>query len=302
MSRTLTVLNWNFESNGKGNKARRTAGHEQLVRLSPDLIFRQEMWGADADGNTVMYGLEDILGMRGWLGPDACTAVFANPKVFAPVREWPKTGPMWALPPTAMTLRYRPAGSTALPFAAVSYHLNYASSTTRLAEAEWLTTWADKNWTTPDGQVVALPALVSGDNNSYPDEDLQGAPALPVRGLIPDRPHRLHRSYPDPAGDRRMDTRPDAALREAGLVDIARYWATENDDPKAVARTVNAYPSHGPDSRIDRVYSTGQLLPAVVGVDVIEVDEKMSDHHIVRVKLDADMLAEILNEQAELAA
>lgn len=302
MSRTLTVLNWNYENNGKGDKAKRTAGHELLARLDPDLVLRQEMWGADADGNTVMYDLEGILGMRGWLGPGACTAVFANSGVFAPVREWPKTGPMWVLPPMVLALRYRPAGSTALPFAAISYHLNYASTTNRLAEAEWLTNWADKKWTTDDGRVAPLPALFGGDNNSYPDEDLEGAPALPVRGLIPDRPHRLHRSYPDPAGDRRMDTRPDAALREAGLVDVARYWAAKTGDLKAVARTVNAYPTHGPDSRIDRVYSTEQLLPAVVGVDVIEVDEDTSDHHIVRVKLDADTLADVLNERVDPVA
>jgi hypothetical protein len=302
MSRTITALNWNFENNGERNKDKRTAGHELLARLNPDLVLRQEMWGADDDGNTVMYELEDILGLRGWLGPKACTAVFANTELFAPVREYPKVGPMWVLPPTVLTLRYRPAGRSALPFAAGSYHLNYASTTNRLAEAEWLTNWADKKWITPEGRAVALPALFGGDNNSYPHEDLDDAPALPVRELIPDRPHRLHRSYPDPSGDRRMDTRPDAALREAGLVDVARYWATKKGDPKAVARTVNAYPTHGPDSRIDRIYTTEQLLPAVAGVDVIEVDEETSDHHIVRLKLDADTLTDILHERADLAA
>lgn len=49
--------------------------------------------------------------------------------------------------------------------------------------------------------------------------------------------------------------------------------------------------------RIDRIYATTDLLHAVVGVDVIEVPEDVSDHHIVRLRLDAERLANILNRQ-----
>ncbi|WP_327155528.1 hypothetical protein [Streptomyces tubercidicus] len=40
---------------------------------------------------------------------------------------------------------------------------------------------------------------------------------------------------------------------------------------------------------------------AVSGVDVIEVPEEISDHHIVRLTLYADRLSDVLNQQLEEA-
>ncbi|MFI7136571.1 endonuclease/exonuclease/phosphatase family protein [Streptomyces massasporeus] len=298
MSTQLTVVSWNFENNGGGDSAKRLQAHERLVSLSPHLVFRQEMWGSDADGNAILYELEGILGLRGWLGRDSCTAIFADQRRFQPVREWPKTGPMWVLPPTALTMRYLPAGSEAMPLCLASYHLNYGSGTNRLAEAEWLSTWADKKWTAPHGEIVRMPCLAAGDTNSYPVPGVEGDCALPVLEDIKDRPHRLHRSYVGPDGTRVMDTRPDEALRTAGLEDVARHWAVRHNDPTAVSRTVNGCETHGPDSRVDRVYATTDLLTAVTGVDVVEVPEDVSDHHIVRVTLDGDSISDVLNQQA----
>ncbi|AJC58583.1 endonuclease/exonuclease/phosphatase family protein [Streptomyces sp. 769] len=296
--RPVTVLSWNFERNGAEDAAKRTQAHELLVSLNPHLVLRQEMWGADANGNTIMYQLEDVLGMRGWLGPQSSTAVFADPRVFRTLREWPNTGPMWVQPPTALTMGYVPAGTDATPLLVASYHLNYASPTNRLAEVEWLSTWADKKWTTPGGESVSAPALLGGDNNAYPAPGLDGDPALPELAEINDRPHRLHRSYVGPEGSRQMDTRPDEALRTAGMQDVARYWATaRGGDKTAVSRTVNACQTHGPDSRIDRIYATTDLLDAVTGVDVIEVPLELSDHHIVRLTLDGDCLSDILHRR-----
>ncbi|WP_437053317.1 endonuclease/exonuclease/phosphatase family protein [Streptomyces sp. enrichment culture] len=291
----MTALNWNFERDGKRNRHLRRTGYEKLASLNPDLVFRQEMWGADEDGKQVMYELENLLGMRGWLGERSCTALFANPEKFTPVREWPP-GPVWVLPPTALSLRYLPAGPHSSPMVAVSYHLNYASSHQRLTVAEWLTTFADKKWSLPDGRATAQAALFGGDNNSFPAQPLtEGDPALPQLKAIQDRPHRLHRSTPGPDGARDVvDTRPDTALRAAGLYDLGR-WQAANGQHSAVARTVNAYDGYGPDSRIDRVYATEQLLPAVLSIDVVEVPVSESDHHIVRVQLDGGVLADILN-------
>ncbi|EGX61871.1 hypothetical protein SZN_00880 [Streptomyces zinciresistens K42] len=287
----ITALSWNFENNGKKDPARRRDGYQLLARLSPDLVFRQEMWDAGQDGKQVMSEAENLLGMRGWLGASSCTAIFASTE-FTPMREWSTSFP-YVLPPTALTLRYTPAGERALPLVAVSYHLNYASTAHRLAEIEWLSTWADKKWQIPDGPSVTLPALMGGDNNSYPVPGIPGDPVLPELEAIRDQPHRLHRSYVGADGVRRMDTRPDEALRTAGLQDVARHRALAGD-AGAVARTVNACDTHGPDSRIDRVYATPELLPAVVSVDVIEVPLDLSDHHIVRVCLDADALIDAL--------
>ncbi|WP_405796245.1 endonuclease/exonuclease/phosphatase family protein [Streptomyces sp. NBC_01506] len=298
--RRVTILSWNYERNGAGDASQRLRAHKLLASLNPDLVARQEMWGAEADGSEIMYQLEDVLGLRGWLGPRSSTAVFADPRVFQALREWPSTGPMWVLPPTALTLRFTPAGTSSMPMAFASYHLNYASAANRLAEAEWLSVWADKKWTTPDGGTVRLPALLAGDNNSYP-APVDGDVPLPELTAIADLPHRLHRSVVGPGGRRVMDTRPDDTLRTAGLEDVARHWSTARGagGKAALARTVNACATHGPDARIDRIYATADLLGTIVGVDVIEVAEEISDHHIVRLTLDADALSDVLNRQTE---
>ncbi|MFG2210467.1 endonuclease/exonuclease/phosphatase family protein [Streptomyces sp. NPDC048638] len=298
-TKNLTVVSWNQENNGKGDSARRCRGHELLKSLNPSAVLRQEMWDAGSHGGEILFELEEILGLRGALGRRSCTAVFFDFTQFAVVRDWQDSvGPDWLLPPTALTLRYRPAGPTALPIVVASYHLPYASSEKRLAEAEWLTTWADKAWQTPDGRKVILPMIGAGDHNSYPVPGTPGDPVVPELESISDLPHRLHRSYLGPNGTRLMDTRPDDVLRTAGLQDVARYWATAAHGSKqAVAPTVNASDAHGPGSRIDRAYVTPQLLPALTGVDVIEVDPDLSDHHILRFTLDREVVADILNER-----
>ncbi|ANW19642.1 hypothetical protein [Streptomyces clavuligerus] len=291
----ITVHCWNLERNGKQDPALRLKAHELLAMDNPALVLRQEMPGADENGAAVMYELEETLGMRGWLGPGSCTAVFADQTVFRTVRTWPQTGPLWTLPPTALTMRYLPAGHDALPMVVGSFHLNYASGTARMAEAEWLTTWADKRWTTPEGDTVRIPALLGGDTNSYPEPSGLDEPPLPVLDAIADEPHRAHRSYPTPQG-RRMDTRPDEVLYTAGLHDVAQHHADRpGGSTDAVAPTVDACETHGPDARVDRVYVTAELLPAVTDVDVIPVPLLMSDHHVVRLTLDGDRLADILN-------
>ncbi|MFF4699934.1 hypothetical protein [Streptomyces chattanoogensis] len=70
-------------------------------------------------------------------------------------------------------------------------------------------------------------------------------------------------------------------------------------DKTAVSRTVDACETHGPDSRIERIYVTTELLDAVTGVAVIEVPLSLSDHHLVRLTLDSDQLSDILNRQTD---
>ncbi|MFI0776266.1 endonuclease/exonuclease/phosphatase family protein [Streptomyces sp. NPDC021212] len=296
MTSPLTFVSWNFENNGKNDPDRRRKGDEKVKSLKPDIVFRQEMWDAADHGDQIFSEAKQTLEMQGKLGKDSCTAIFFNPDKFVIVRDWEKSrGPVWVLPPTALTMRYLPAGPDALPLVMVSYHLNYGSPTQRAIEAEWLTTWADKGWQAANEQQVTLPALMAGDNNSYPAPG-PGDLALPVLEKIKNRPHRLHRSVRGSDGTRRMDVEPDDVLRTAGLEDIARHWADQGHET-AVARTVNASPTHGPDSRVDRVYATPELLPALTGVEVIEVED-LSDHHIVRFTLDPDGLIDILQTAA----
>ncbi|MGW2657553.1 endonuclease/exonuclease/phosphatase family protein [Streptomyces sp. NPDC001478] len=298
---SITLVCWNFENNGKGNASRRAAGDDVIRSLNPDIVFRQELWQAGDNGRRIFHEQAHTLGLHGVLGARSCTALFYNASVFSVVREWEQVfGPHYVLTPTAVLLRYKAAGPDALPFNAVSFHLAYGSSAQRLLEAEWLTTWADKRWTTPDGRIHTLPAILAGDTNSYPVPGTPGELPLPNVARIKNAPHRLHRSYPGPHGERVPDTRPDTALLTAGLVDAARHWATApHGDPSALARTVDRCDTHGPDARIDRAYLSPGLLAAVSGADVIEVDPDLSDHHILRLTLDDDLLGEALAAQTD---
>ncbi|WP_411130126.1 endonuclease/exonuclease/phosphatase family protein [Streptomyces sp. x-19] len=292
----ITLLCWNQENNGNGDPKRRHAGDTLLKSLNPDLVYRQELWDAGADGSTIFNDQAHTLGLQGVLGEDSCTGLFYNPATFSVVRDWRESRrPHFVMPPTALTLRYEDAGPKAVPFIAVSYHLNYGSAVQRLLEAEWLTTWADKSWTTADGCCCTVPAIFGGDGNFYPT-GVPGDLPLPDLAKVKNRPHRTHRSCAGPSGTRLPDTAPYIALRTAGLEDAAAYWATApHGDPTALSCTVNACDTHGPDSRVDLTFLTPELLPAIIGFEVIKVAEDISDHHVLRLTLDRKVFGDILN-------
>ncbi|MGZ2358548.1 endonuclease/exonuclease/phosphatase family protein [Streptomyces sp. 372A] len=297
----INVALCNFENNGGGDLSLWRRMHERLASLDPHLLLRQEMWDAQNNNNALANAAESKLGMTGFIGRECCTALYHDPTVFTPVGEHPMTGPMWVLPPTVRSMNLRGTGKRAVPIVVGSYHLNYGSPTTRLAEAERLTQWGDKWVKVDDGRLVHYPALLGGDNNSYPTPGVAGDPALPVLENIPDEPHRAHRSYIGPDGVRRMDDRPDDTLRTAGLHDVARHLATSTGDTSAVAPTVDAYDTHGPDARIDRIYASAEVLPAVREVEVVDM-KGLSDHHTVVLRLDRDILTDILNHPITRAA
>lgn len=290
----------NFENNGGGDRDLWQRMHDRLASLNLHLLLRQEMWNAQDNGNELADAAEAVLGMPGFIGRECCTAVYHDPKLFTSVDEYPKTGPVWALPPTVCSFQLAGTTPDAAPLIVGSYHLNYCSPTSRLAEAEWLTKWNDK-WVKDGDRYVHYPALLGGDNNSYPVVGTPGDPALPVLEEIQGEPHRAHRSYLGADGVRRMDDRPDGTLRAAGLQDVARHLVATTGGTSAVAPTVDACDTHGPDARIDRIYASKQLLPAVREVEVVDM-KGLSDHHTVVVRLDRDTLTEILNHPLTRAA
>ncbi|ARQ67744.1 hypothetical protein CAG99_01885 [Streptomyces marincola] len=111
----INVVTCNFENNGGGVPHRWERMHQRLRSLKPSLLFRQEMWGSEHEGSLVAYRAENVLGLRGWLGQGASTAVFADTELLTPVREWQERGNPWVMPPTALTLRLNPAGRTPCP-------------------------------------------------------------------------------------------------------------------------------------------------------------------------------------------
>jgi endonuclease/exonuclease/phosphatase family metal-dependent hydrolase len=296
----INVAICNFENNGGGDRAVWRRMHERLASLTPHLLLRQEMWDAQDNGGELADAAEAALGMSGLIGPRSCTALYHDPGLFTPAGEFPNAGPMWTLPPTIRSLRLAGTAADAVPLIAGSFHLNYCSTTMRLAEAEALTKFNDR-WTKADGRLLHLPLIAGGDTNSYPVPGTGGEPALPARENIHDEPHRAHRSYLGPNGVRRMDDRPDATLREAGLQDVARHLAAAMGNATAAAHTVDACATHGPDARIDRIYASRELLPAVREVEVVDM-QGLSDHHTVVLRLDRDTLTDALDHPVTRAA
>lgn len=293
----VRVATCNFELNGTGDASKRHRMAQLWTELQLDLLLRQEPWDAADNGNLLAHWADDRTGLRTFLGPRSRTAVAVNPKRFTVIREWPETAPMWMLPPTALTLRLTAAGPGSVPIVGASGHLNYFSPRLRAIEAEAFTTYADRSHRTSSGTRVRLPVIAGFDTNSFAIPGTPGDPALPILEHIADQPHRAHRFIVRPDGRRVPDTQPDEILRTAGMEDVARHLGMQGR-ATAVARTVTACDTHGPDSRIDRIYVSRHLLDALTDVEVHEVPPELSDHHIVVATFDAEILAGLLQESS----
>ncbi|WP_433892727.1 hypothetical protein [Streptomyces sp. CA-111067] len=297
----VVVATFNLEQNGMGDPGRRRAAYEVLARHGVQLLFRQEMPGADQAQHAVMYEAEEALGLRGWLGEDSATAVFADTSTFNPLGHWPTPWSGFKLPPTAVTLQLRDAGPDSTPIIAVAAHLNYAVAAQRETEAGWITGLNDKWITLADGQLRHALMIGGLDGNSYPHQASPGECPLPVLDQIADHPHRAHRSRIGPVGIRVMDQVPHAVLHTAGVVDIAAHLAQTTGDTGAVAPTMLAYPTHGPDARVDWLVTSRHLLPVFHHVEVIDA-QHLSDHNIVLARASRSRLAALLAAPAASAA
>lgn len=299
--RHIKIASCNFERNGGGDKKKWLAMHQRLADLKPTILCRQENPGhaRTGSGRTLFNASQRILGLSGELGPGmGATSLYYDPEVFEQVTLWDTDWPNWLLPPTAMTLRVR--GTDDVDLVAACAHLSYNSPSLRPIQTEDVTRFADKveTYLTPDGEVERkLPVLAVGmDGNSYidPDRLVPGELPIPTLAEIKDPQHRAHRSYEIAPGQRVMDSRPDRILLTAGLEDAARHAALQPDGPglAAVAPTVDSSDTHGPAHRVDRVYTTDFLLPAVVHAEVVDMKD-LSDHHTVVVTYDLDAVIEI---------
>ncbi|WP_367435255.1 hypothetical protein [Streptomyces celluloflavus] len=293
-SEYITAATFNFEQNGFGDPARRRRAYRLLKSLDLHLLFRQEVNGAADGEQQIRYEAEEALGMRSWLGERSCTAVMADTRVFAPRGEWPSPWTGFKLPPTAVTLQLRDAGPQSTPVIAVAGHAVYNSPLLREIETEMLTGFNDKWVTLPPDGVSRHAVMIGGfDGNSYPHNLVAGDPALPELTDIKDGPHRAHRSRPGSDGVRVMHQGPHETLDTARVVDVGRHLALTRGQQAAVGPTMLAYDTHGPDSRVDWVCSSQQLLPAWEHVEVIDA-QAVSDHNIVVGRMRRDHLAELL--------
>ncbi|MEU4206029.1 hypothetical protein AB0F64_39790 [Streptomyces sp. NPDC026294] len=228
MNSHVTMISFNFEQNGFGDRSKRLRVWRRLRDFSPALVWRQEMNGATEHAKAVMYEAEDRrvgLGMRGWYGERCATAVFADTRVFTPVGEFPNPSPVMQLPPTAVGLQLNAAGPDSAPFIAVAGHCNYAVPVQREMEVGWLSTFNDKRIMMPDGSLRKAYMIGGFDGNSYPHQATPGDVPLPKLREISDEPHRAHRSRRGPDGTHIMDQEPHAILEKAGVADVAHYLA-----------------------------------------------------------------------------
>ncbi|MFE9449628.1 hypothetical protein [Streptomyces sp. NPDC006739] len=300
-ARQIKVVSYNFELNGNGDYEKWLAMQQRLAGLRPTILCRQETFGyaLTGRGSTAFCESKRITKLAGNLSPGKhATALYYDPAVFEQIPLWDTDWPGWLLHPTAMTLRVR--GARDVDVVAGCAHLSYNSPTKRKAETEDLTRLADRIESYEDergAEKRKVPVLAIGmDSNSYiaPDRLVPGELPLSRLDDIKDLPHRAHRSYEIAPGQRVMDSEPDRILLTAGLEDVARHAALQPGGPglAAVAPTVDACDTHGPAHRVDRIYTTNWLLPAVVDVQVVDMTG-LSDHHAVVVTYSLDTVIDL---------
>ncbi|MFE2426943.1 hypothetical protein ACFXJ5_09340 [Streptomyces sp. NPDC059373] len=310
---TINLLWANFENEGKGDPKLRRDFYALVRSLEPHIFGRGEMQGTAANGKAGLHAAEEalappgqpLLRPRGWLGPSAVsdnrTAIFLRPDVFVPVNEW-EHGDPWGIPPTNLTVRlvqYPGDPDCRREICVAAAHHHYASPTARQREAEELTKLADKRDTRdrtgecPNGR--PREAVVFEDANGFPADRLDGDVELPDFDAIPDKRHRVHRTVKAADGTYIPDCESDRTLRRAGLEDIARHLAATDEANRAryLAPTTQGYPDQGGPGRIDRVYTTDGILPAVIDLRVISL-KGLSDHDAVYVQLSRRRLVQSL--------
>ncbi|MDX2757319.1 hypothetical protein [Streptomyces europaeiscabiei] len=309
LPRHIKIVSCNFELNGDGDHAKWLAMHERLAALRPTLLCQQENVGHARTGRgSPLFGeSKRILKLAGELGPGlGSTALYYDPQVFEQITLWDTEWPGWLLHPTAMTLRVR--GTEDVDLVAACTHLSYNSPSLRAVQADDVTRFADRveTYETSTGTITRkLPVLAVGqDCNSYVDPDrlVPGEAPIPELADIKDPQHRAHRSYEIAPGQRVMDSLPNRTLLEAELEDVARHAALmPGGSLAAVAPTVDASPTHGPAHRVDLIFTSRILLPAVVSVEVVDM-KGLSDHHTVLATYDRDQLVEIYRQHFPAAA
>ncbi|MFE5594592.1 hypothetical protein [Streptomyces sp. NPDC056549] len=173
----------------------------------------------------------------------------------------------------------------------VSVHLCDFSAVTRNVEADWCTTLA------VSGQL----AVIGGSWNSFPTDEGPGSD-LWRRLLSEENPARdpslyTSRTYMENSL-RHTDDRPDRIMTSAGFIDAARFAEKSLGRTSAVAPTVghNDEARQGGQWRVDRVYLSERLAPAILDVEVGEAGSVggISDCLPILVTLDGDRVATIM--------
>jgi exonuclease III len=285
---TVDLAVWNIEAGGGRNGERRDLALDILAEYSPDVVLQQEAKHSRERGGLLMHATEKRLKLRGFLAApnpyadaDIATAVYVRPDLFHVAEARPRAKPWW-LHPCHVVARL---DNCPVPLNLISFHMCCFDANQRLTEASWLAMQAGPGMVT----------LAAGDTNSYPRNPERLA--LPDWDNVTDRAHMVHRTYVDADGHRRSDTRPDAALTDAGYLDLARYASDHLSQPGALAATAGQHRhDQGGAQRIDRGYAVGGLASALEHVEVIDNEDtrSASDHALLLYRFNRTRLERVL--------
>ncbi|WP_156207374.1 endonuclease/exonuclease/phosphatase family protein [Streptomyces lycii] len=284
----LRVVSWNIEHNGfgGGDNYRWCVAMEVLATLKPHIVLRQELTGAQEYGRRALWAEAAALGGPGrppfiaHLAPATRespnpTGVYTDPALCETAEYHEHVTGMWH-PICNPVVRLRGAVSK---LSLASVHLCSWDPAQREKEAKRLTILGKPGMAT----------ILGGDFNSYPHRIGDEKVLLPDWSQVKDRSHFEQRTVP--RGTRRVsDYRPDAILagEHTGqpplFTELGHYAATRLGQPGALEPTASVWRTdQGPRQRIDRIYVTPQLAPALTRLEVIATDEviEASDHAAV---------------------
>ena len=279
----LRVACWNLEHNGNGDHRpgrgdRRAMAHELLADVRPHIMLRQELTGAAADGNRALYEEAARLGgLTAFMAPATpespnATGVMVDPALFEIVSSHDQVTGMWH-PASNPVVRLK---GTRKPVSLASVHLSSWDPVQRASEARRLTFLANGGRS----------AIFGGDMNSYPHRRDTEAVALPDWDAVgkSDPLHYEHRTI-ERNGQRVSDTVPDEVFTGSGIfIDLAHHAGTVLKQPNAMKATASLWRTdQGTRSRIDRMYCTPDLAPALLSLEVVADGNvaEASDHALL---------------------
>lgn len=291
---TLRLLCWNIEHNGidrDGNRHRRELALDIMAAYQPHIVLRQELTGADARGSAELYkesvrlgGLVPFMAPPTTESPNA-TGVMIDPRLFDIDAYHPHVTKMWH-PVCNPVVRLRGARRS---LSLASVHLCSYDGHTRATEAKRLTILGDHGRT----------ALFGGDFNSYPHRTADELTHPPDWDAVSNPVHYEHRTV-ERSGARVPDTVPDEILAGGNRIftDLAHHAATALGQHQAVAATAHLGRADlGLLQRIDRIYCSPALAPALKTFDVIASDavRAASDHALLYATFDLTTLRAALD-------
>lgn len=297
---TLRVACWNVEHNGTskdGGTKSWTLAMEILESERPHLVLRQELTHAEQNGHRRLYAEANHLGLTPLIAPATPesknpTGVFLDPELFTVESLFIHVTAMWH-PICNPVVRLK---GTSKPLSLASVHLCSWDPATRATEARRLTVLGKPG----------MSALFGGDMNSYPHRPTDETTPLPDWEQVPDTSHFEHRTI-ERNGSRVSDTRPDEILAGGKriFVELGHHAATVLQQTDALRPTASLTdPKLGPRQRIDRMYATPDLAPALTSLRVIDsaAVSAVSDHALLVADFSLSALRRALTSAASTAA